>query len=286
MANGTTDIARPTTWATSHGEVQATPDMLRDMFRAQTATDMEVHQFVQICRAQNLNPFLREAYLIKYSQDKPASFVTGKETFTQRAEAHPDYDGMEAGIIVQRGDQIEQLSGSFKLPGDTLVGGWAKVHRKSWSTSIEATVAFDEYDTKQSLWKTKPATMVRKVALVQALREAFPSSFAGLYDSSEMGQDLPEVPAVVDASPAEIPPPADQKTLPAQAPSAERNGTPRFENMGGFMAWAHDHHDKTSGDVMGLAAKLYPDIEIKTPADVAPFVNDQRLLDAVKGAGS
>ena len=43
---------------------------------------------------------------------------------------------------------------------------------------------------------------------------------------------------------------------------------------------------QTSGDVMGLAAKLYPDIEIKTPADVAPFVNDQRLLDAVKGAGS
>ena len=283
----TTDIAETTTWMTSRGvEVQATTDMLKRMFNAPTATDMEVYQFIQICRAQGLNPFLREAYLIKYTADKPASFVTGKETFTQRAEAHQDYDGMEAGIIVQRGDKVEHLAGAFKLKDDVLVGGWAKVHRKGWTTPVEATVALDEYDTNQSLWKSKPATMIRKVALVQALREAFPSSFAGLYDSSEMGQDLPEVPVVVSASPAETSPAADQKALPAKSASAERNGAAHFENMGGFMAWAHDQHGKTSGDVMGLAAELYPNIEITKPADVAPYVNDKRLIDAVKGAGS
>ena len=184
----TTDLAA---WSTAHGEVHATPEMLREMFNAPTATDMEVHQFIQICRAQRLNPFLREAYLIKYSKDKPASFVTGKETFTQRAEAHLDYDGMEAGIIVLRGDQEARLKGAFHLPADTLLGGWATVYRKNLSRPIEKSVALAEYDTGQSLWKTKRATMIEKVASVQALREAFPSAFAGLYDSAEIGQDLP-----------------------------------------------------------------------------------------------
>ena len=35
-----------------------------------------------------------------------------------------------------------------------------------------------------------PATMIRKVALVQALREAFPSELSGMYDQSEMGVDV------------------------------------------------------------------------------------------------
>ena len=46
-----------------------------------------------------------------------------------------------------------------------------------------------EYDTGKSLWKGKKATMIRKVALVHALREAFPSTFGSLYDESEVHVD-------------------------------------------------------------------------------------------------
>lgn len=44
------------------------------------------------------------------------------------------------------------------------------------------------------MWVKMPATMIRKVALVQGLREAFPDKFQGMYDQSEMGteNDLPE----------------------------------------------------------------------------------------------
>ena len=44
------------------------------------------------------------------------------------------------------------------------------------------------------MWAKMPATMIRKVAIVSALREAFPDKFQGMYDQSEMGQDgtLPE----------------------------------------------------------------------------------------------
>jgi hypothetical protein len=47
-----------------------------------------------------------------------------------------------------------------------------------------------EYDTGKSSWAKMPATMIRKVALVQSLREAFPSDLGGLYDSCERGVDL------------------------------------------------------------------------------------------------
>ncbi len=51
-------------------------------------------------------------------------------------------------------------------------------------------VGFDEYAGKKdgslnSQWAKKPATMIRKVAVVQALREAFPDRFQGLYAQEE-----------------------------------------------------------------------------------------------------
>ena len=50
-------------------------------------------------------------------------------------------------------------------------------------------MSLEEYNTGASLWADKPATMIRKVALVQALREAYPEMYAGVYDSSEISND-------------------------------------------------------------------------------------------------
>ena len=52
-----------------------------------------------------------------------------------------------------------------------------------------------------SNWKQMPGTMIRKVALVQALREAIPEEFSGLYSPEEMPVDdsqLDEEPITVD----------------------------------------------------------------------------------------
>ena len=185
--------AKVSKWETPLGAVEVTPALLRQMFNCPDATDFEIFQFVQLCRLQRLNPFTGDAYLIKYGKGNPASFVVGKATFTQRAEAHSEFDGLESGIVVQRGETIEMLDGTLYYPGDVILGGWAQVYRKDRRVPLKKMVTFTEYDTGRSLWKSKPGTMIEKVAIVQALREAFPTSFAGLYDSSEMGQDLPEI---------------------------------------------------------------------------------------------
>lgn len=161
-------------------------------------TDQEVVMFINLCKAQRLNPFLKEAYLIKYG-NQPATIVTGKEVFTKRARRNKDYAGQQAGIIVQKEDgTIENRIGTLRLQDETIVGGWAKVYIKGYEVPTEITVSFDEYvGTKgngeiNSQWAKKPATMIRKVALVQALREAFPEDFQGMYSAEEMNVIEPE----------------------------------------------------------------------------------------------
>jgi len=186
---------------------------------APRATDQEAYLFLRLCQAHGLNPFLREAYLVKYSDAQPATMVVGKEAFTQRAERHPQFDGFRAGVIVQRADALDYREGAFVPKGTALVGGWAEVYRKDRSYTFRVEVAFDEYNTKQSGWQRMPGTMIRKVALVQALREAFPTAFTGLYDAAEMRVDVDAATGEVvtsTATPAPKPP--------RQAPQEARRG--------------------------------------------------------------
>lgn len=162
-------------------------------------SDQEVMMFLSLCRYQHLNPFLKEAYLIKYGSNDPATIVTGKDVFTKRANANPNYSGKKAGVIVltKSGEVIER-EGAFVLPTETLVGGWAKVYIKGHEAPEYAAVALDEYMGRKkngepnSNWAKRPGTMIRKVAVVHALREAFPDSFQGLYSSEEMSDRVKE----------------------------------------------------------------------------------------------
>ncbi|MFA5324297.1 MAG: phage recombination protein Bet, partial [Smithella sp.] len=131
------------------------------------ATDSEAFMFMQLCNLQGLNPFLREAYLIKYG-DEAATIITGKDTFTKRADKLPQYDGFKAGIIVvDNSKQCQYREGSFLAPGETLLGGWAEVFRKDRAHSFRNEVSLEEYARKKkdgslmSNWKSMPATMIR-----------------------------------------------------------------------------------------------------------------------------
>ncbi|MCI8632479.1 MAG: phage recombination protein Bet [Lachnospiraceae bacterium] len=154
-------------------------------------SDQEVVMFLNLCKYQHLNPFLREAYLIKYG-NSPATIVTGKDVFIKRAKRNPAFMGKQSGIIVQteNGETIER-EGTFHLQEEKIVGGWAKVFVRGYEHPEYASVAFDEYAGRKSngelnsQWASKPATMIKKVALVQALRETFPEDFNGLYVQEE-----------------------------------------------------------------------------------------------------
>ena len=168
-------------------------------------TDQEVVMFLNLCRFQHLNPFLREAYLIKF-RNRPATIVVGKDAIAKRAMRNPGFEGHQAGVVVQDEDgMVEYRNGALILQGETIVGGWAKVYVKGYQHPVESVVSFGEYaglkndGSMNQQWSRKPATMIRKVALVQAMREAFPEDLEGMYDSSEMGVEFDENPSLPPA---------------------------------------------------------------------------------------
>ena len=191
-------------------EPQALPSVIPELdtetikqYICPDATDQEAFMFLRLCQSRNLNPFIKEAHLIKYNRNSPATMVVGKDAFTRRAEDNPQFDGFEAGIIVvtklDTGVEIvdEERHGTFLYDNETLVGGWAKVYRKDHKYPVTAKVSMKEYQQisnktgkPNKQWTKMPATMIRKVALVQSLRESFPSDLGGCYDSSEMGAEI------------------------------------------------------------------------------------------------
>lgn len=183
-------------YMSGNNEIKLTPEIVRNYMvsgNKELVTFQEVAMFMNLCKFSGLNPWLKEAYLIKYSSNEPATLVTGKEAFQKRAEDNPYFDGYEAGIIVLDEETFEVVYrvGTMKFPGEKIVGGYAEVWRKDRNHSTRIEVSFEEYAGRKKdgslngQWSKKPATMIRKVALVQALREAFPKSFGGMYSEEE-----------------------------------------------------------------------------------------------------
>lgn len=157
------------------------------LVRGNKVTQKEAVAFMMLCKARNLNPFTNEAYLVKFKDD--AQIIVSKEAFMRKAEINPNYEGHECGIIVNRNGDIIELPGAFKLKTDVLLGAWAKVYVNNKRIPIYISVSIEEYTKGQSTWKSMPCTMIRKVALVQALREAFPSDLGAMHTNEELGVD-------------------------------------------------------------------------------------------------
>lgn len=183
-------------------QIKLTPKIVQEYIVGTDAqiTMPEFKMFTSLCKARKLNPFLKEAYCIKYGK-QPAQIVVGKDAVLKRAILNPNFDGIESGVIVQSietGEVIERKGAFYIKAEEKLVGGWARVYRKNWTHPTYCSVSFDEVaQTKSdgslnSNWTGKGATMVEKVAKVRALRETFIEDLGGMYEAEEMGVDLPK----------------------------------------------------------------------------------------------
>ena len=120
--------------------------------------------------------------------------------------------------VIDAEGKIDYRVGTFYIPSrEELVGGWCEVYRKDREPE-RVEVSLDEYvgrkkdGTVNSQWSGKPATMIRKVAVAQCLREAFTSEFQGMYVPEEMGvedttsnfiaEETPQVHQAIEANTA------------------------------------------------------------------------------------
>lgn len=157
------------------------------------ADQKEVSLFLQLCKSQRLNPFVKDAYLVKYGSN-PAQMITNYQVFNRRACRNENYAGIENGVVVLRNGEIVHKDGSavYKAAGETLLGGWAKVYFKDNRKPAYAEVALDDYSTGKSNWSKMPGVMIEKCAKAAAWRLAFPDDFQGMYVSEEMQQAQPQ----------------------------------------------------------------------------------------------
>jgi phage recombination protein Bet len=203
--------------------LQVTPDTVKK-YLCPIATDQEIALFINQCQMFSLNPFKREIYLIKYSAKDPATFVVGYESYLKRAERSQKWAGLESGTEGE---------------GDALKA-WAKVYRQDWKTPLYHEVFLSEYIQYRNVyqdkpdegsqfkkiigkqptkfWAEKPKTMLKKVAICQAFRMAFPDEMGGMpYTAEEMPVDHSKL-VEGEVIPEEI-------TAPAQMP----NDTPKSD---------------------------------------------------------
>lgn len=196
--------------ASDGSEVKLSPSIVAKyvITGGQPVDDREVYGFMAKCQARHLNPLAGDAYMTTYRNKVTgkveASVIVSKDYFVRTATQQPGFDGLKAGVVVwdKRTGQMKYREGTiYGKASEDLVGGWAEVYDKGRSHPSRAEVSLEEYDQHRSLWKTKPATMIRKVALVQALREAYPGAYGGIYDRDEMPE--PPEPVAVQAEEAE-----------------------------------------------------------------------------------
>lgn len=172
--------------------ITVTADDVRNLI-CSSADQKEVALFLQLCKSQRLNPFVKDAYLVKYGSN-PAQMITNYQVFNRRACKNENYGGIENGVTVLRNGEIVHKDGSavYKAAGETLLGGWAKVYFKDNRKPAYAEVALDDYSTGKSNWSKMPGVMIEKCAKAAAWRLAFPDDFQGMYVSEEMQQAQPQ----------------------------------------------------------------------------------------------
>lgn len=161
-------------------------------------SEVEFATFIEMGRATQLNPFLREIWVVKYDEKSPASIFIGRDGYRKAAQRDQDYEYHLADAVYSNDkfrfnvkDGFPEHEYNLKDRGE-LLGAYCLVKRKSSERPSYTFVKLSEYSTGKSLWNPatgKPETMIKKVAESQGLRGAFQDLLGGTYAPEEMERD-------------------------------------------------------------------------------------------------
>lgn len=181
-----------------------------------------VWQFLHTCQTSNLDPWLREAYLITHGKrftknsgevvdNRKFTLVTGIDGFRKKAEDTGQYVGQvgpewldENGVwhdfwIARWGNPIAARVGILRKGFDAPVYGVAvfeefvpmvDVYAEEEAPSRSGGTYKKRVKTGEKkptdMWVKMPSNQIAKCAEAQGFRKAFPRTMAGLYEASEM----------------------------------------------------------------------------------------------------
>jgi phage recombination protein Bet len=125
---------------------------------------------IKTALAFNLNPLKREVHFIPYNND--IKIVVGYEVYLKKAEKTGKLDGWKVDVLGQGPDMKAVVT----------------IHRKDWTEAFIHETYFTEARQSSPIWLKMPRFMLKKVAIAQAFRLAFPEEMGGLpYMPEEIG---------------------------------------------------------------------------------------------------
>lgn len=129
--------------------------------------DIEIAKAVALAKEMGLNPIKKECHFIPF-KDRLQVVVSYTE-YIKRAEASNKLDGWDVKID----DKCESAT--------------ITIYRKDWEKPFTWTVYKQEAYKETESWKKMPCFMLRKVAIAQGFRLAFPNETADLpYEEAEI----------------------------------------------------------------------------------------------------
>jgi len=173
-------------------------DYLAAFGLANQLTQEEKLQFIEVAQAFKLNPFKREIHVAVYGEGeyRRMSIVVGYQVYLDRAERTGQLDGWRAWVEGQ-GEDMKAL---------------VEIHRKDWAAPFVHEVYWKECVQRKrdgqptSFWSKMPKFQLKKVAISQGFRLAFPSELGGMpYDPSELPDSESVASSAAAATPSIIP---------------------------------------------------------------------------------
>ncbi len=145
---------------------------------AKNTTNTELAFFLNVCKASDLNPFLKEIWCYKDNQNNIIIFAS-KDGFFKKAQQNKEYAGMRSSDVCENDDFTLDIPNGkvkhvidFKTPRGNIIGAYAMAFRKDCEPTIEW-ADINIYDKKKYTWSSHKAEMIKKVAEVHALKKAF-----------------------------------------------------------------------------------------------------------------
>lgn len=159
----TTDVMNPDDATVSQSQIAFIKSVI-----APGRSDNEIALLAHLSKHHNLDPLSGEIYLLPFGSGPARPFVS-YAGMLRIAHRSGFFDGIESELVYTDDGKI--------------VGARARVWVKGSTHPCSSLVLMNEYNSGKSVWASKPATMIMKVAKAHALRDAF--DLNGLYIEEE-----------------------------------------------------------------------------------------------------
>ena len=154
------------------------PKTIKD-YLCPEATEQELIMFIYTCRQLNLNPFLKQIYLVKY-KDRPAQMVVSFKEFLKRAHGYPNYRGFTCDVVM-KGTEIDSAECTIYFTDGRVPFVWRSYFKENAKRKIDGGL--------MATWASQPTYQIGKCAIKQAHELCFPQLYSDIADLEIAGDN-------------------------------------------------------------------------------------------------